>query len=112
YFLYAMFRGEHLWRNTFLAGIFAGASFLSKGPVSLYTLFLPFIIAYGIAYKFSGFRRKVLPLIFFIIVMSLSGLWWFIYVRLADPEAFIAIASEEATNWGSYNIRPFYYYWS
>ncbi|RNL85603.1 phospholipid carrier-dependent glycosyltransferase [Sinomicrobium pectinilyticum] len=112
YFLYAMFRGEHLWRNAFLAGIFAGASFLSKGPVSLYTLFLPFIIAYGIVYKFSGFRRKVLPLIFFIIIMSLSGLWWFVYVRLADPEAFVAIASEEATNWGSYNIRPFYYYWS
>lgn len=112
YFLYNLFRGEHLWKNALLAGLFAGASFLSKGPVSLYTLLLPFIIAYGIVYKFGGFRKRLLPLIFFLLIMVVTGLWWFVYVRIADPEAFIAIASEEAANWGNYNIRPFYYYWS
>lgn len=113
YFLYRLFdERDKLWKNALLAGIFAGASFLSKGPVSLYTLFLPFLIAYGIAYKYRGFRKKVLPFVFFFIVMAISGLWWFIYVRMADPESFVAIASEEASNWGSYNIRPFYYYWS
>ncbi|MBC9796598.1 ArnT family glycosyltransferase [Sinomicrobium weinanense] len=113
YFLYTLFEEEkQMWKNALLAGIFAGASFLSKGPVSLYTLFLPFLIAYGVAYKYRNFTKKILPAILFIAVMIVSGLWWFVYVRIADPETFVAIASEEATNWGSYNIRPFYYYWS
>ncbi|UGU17146.1 glycosyltransferase family 39 protein [Sinomicrobium kalidii] len=112
YFLYMLFQGEKPWKNALLAGIFAGASFMSKGPVSLYTLFLPFVIAYGIVYKYRYFRKKMLPLLVFIITMAVSGLWWYIYVRVADPEWFVAIASEEAANWGSYNIRPFYYYWS
>ncbi|HMB99627.1 MAG TPA: hypothetical protein VKN14_01180, partial [Flavobacteriaceae bacterium] len=38
--------------------------------------------------------------------------WWFVYVRLQDLETFAAIAKRETGNWASYNVRPFYYYWS
>ena len=34
------------------------------------------------------------------------------HVRIADPETFAAIAAKETSNWSSYNVRPFYYYWS
>ncbi|RAV29786.1 ArnT family glycosyltransferase [Sinomicrobium soli] len=113
YFLYLLLRErKNIWKNALLAGLFTGASFLSKGPVSLYTLFLPFAIAYGIAYGYGNFRKKVMPALLFLITAIISGLWWFVYVRLADPVAFMAIASEETANWSGYNIRPFYYYWS
>jgi hypothetical protein len=85
---------------------------LSKGPVSLYALFLPFMIAYGITYKFTAIRKKIVPFFTFILLFLIVGSWWFVYVRLADPEAFLAIAARETNNWSSYNVKPFYYYWS
>ena len=33
-------------------------------------------------------------------------------MRYADPETFNAITAKETGNWTSYNVRPFYYYWS
>lgn len=113
YFLFKFFNeSEFKWKWILFAGIGGAASILSKGPVSLYALFLPFIIAYAIAYKFENFKSKWLALISFIIIMIVLGGWWFAYVHLADPETFSKIAEEETGNWSSYNVRPFYYYWS
>ncbi|WP_405569624.1 ArnT family glycosyltransferase [Winogradskyella sp. Asnod2-B02-A] len=87
-------------------------SVLSKGPVSLYVLFLPFVISYGIAFKLKGgilYFLKIFSLLVFGIVL---GAWWYLHVRVADPETFTAIAEHETSNWHSYNVRPFYYYWS
>jgi 4-amino-4-deoxy-L-arabinose transferase-like glycosyltransferase len=113
YFLFKFFESpKQLWKNALLASFFVGLSFLSKGPVSLYALFLPFIIAYGFAYKFKDFKSKVIPFISFILLFIIIGGWWFIYVRVADADAFLKIASKETGNWNSYNVKPFYYYWS
>ncbi|WBL23159.1 ArnT family glycosyltransferase [Zunongwangia sp. HRR-M8] len=113
YFLFRLFNDDKkLWHNTLLGGIFFGFSILSKGPVSVYTLFLSFLIAYSIIYKFQNFKRKWPALIVFLFLGLSVGLWWFAYIRIADPIAFLDIAKDEASNWGSYNIRPFYYYWS
>ena len=38
------------WWHFLAAGVFTGLSILSKGPVSLYALFLPFLISYGCTY--------------------------------------------------------------
>ncbi|MFD1095198.1 ArnT family glycosyltransferase [Salegentibacter chungangensis] len=113
YYLWNFFcKNSELYQNAVLAGVFLGFSFMSKGPVSLYALFLPFLISFGIVYKFRTFRSKWKPFLVFLVVSLGIGLWWFIYVRLADPLAFQKIAEKEATNWTSYNIRPFWYYWS
>lgn len=113
YQLFLLFQSQQI---TLLRGlmfiVFFGASILSKGPVSLYVLFLSFIIAYGISYRLKGklmFWLKILALAVFGIV---AGAWWYLYIRIADPETFVTITSRETTNWSSYNVRPFYYYWS
>lgn len=113
FFLFQFFsKKNHLWRNALLAAILVGLSILSKGPVSLFALFLPFLISYGIIYKFKNFKQKIVPFLIFILLFSVIGSWWFIYVRLADQEAFLAIAARETNNWSSYNVKPFYYYWN
>ncbi|WP_457616105.1 hypothetical protein [Lutibacter sp.] len=48
----------------------------------------------------------------YIVLFLLVGSWWFVYVRIADADAFLKIASKETGNWSSYNVKPFYYYWS
>lgn len=95
-----------------LAIIGIGASVLSKGPVSVYALLLPFLISYAVVFRKQTSRKKwfVLPVI---LLCGLAlGFSWYFYVRYADPETFKAITSKETGNWTSYNVRPFYYYWS
>jgi 4-amino-4-deoxy-L-arabinose transferase-like glycosyltransferase len=115
YFLYNFFSiPDNKWKNSLLAGLFIGLSFMSKGPVSLYALLLPFLLAYGFVYKYKNFKvhGKYTALVVMILLAVAIGLWWFLYVRLADPNAFLAITKKETANWSSYNVRPFYYYWS
>ncbi|MHA7943406.1 ArnT family glycosyltransferase [Formosa sp. 3Alg 14/1] len=113
YHLFQLFQKEkNYWKHTIIAGICLGLSFLSKGPVSLYVLFLPFLLAYSFTHKFKNFRPKPFSIFSVLLLMVAIGGWWFIYVRVIDPETFSHITSKETSNWGSYNIRPFYYYWS
>lgn len=97
--------------NGMLAGLFFGFSILSKGPVSLYALFLPFIISYAIVYR-ETFRRKGIYLFSMLLLGLMIGLSWYVYVRIKDPESFKTIVSKETTNWTNYELKPFYYYWS
>ncbi len=100
------------WKHAVVSGIFIGFSFMSKGPISLYALFLPFLLAYGFTYKFRGLKTKALPLVLLLLLAFVVGGWWYIYIRIADPQSFLSIAREEVGNWSSYHVRPFYYYWS
>ncbi len=99
------------------SGIFLGFSFLSKGPVSLYALFLPFLIAYGTVYRFGAQhrdskRRRMGPLLAFLITSLVLSSWWHLYIYFFDTHAAQEITSKEINNWKNYNIRPFYYYWN
>jgi 4-amino-4-deoxy-L-arabinose transferase-like glycosyltransferase len=98
--------------HSLLFVFFLAGSVLSKGPVSLYVLFISFVIAYGIAYKFKGGAIHFLKLVCLLVFGLVLGGWWYFHVRIADPETFTAIAERETSNWSSYNVRPFYYYWS
>lgn len=98
-------------RNCLLAGLFFGFSILSKGPVSLYALFVPFIISYAIVYR-GAFGRKGYYLLTMLLWGLMIGLSWYVYVRFKDPESFKTIVGRETSNWTSYEIKPFYYYWS
>ncbi|MFA6360016.1 MAG: hypothetical protein WCS11_00020 [Dysgonamonadaceae bacterium] len=113
YHLFLLFKSSrYVWRNALTASLFIGFSFMSKGPVSFYALLLPFLVAYGFTYKQSRLKAKSVPLLVSIALAILFSVWWYLYVRLHDPETFIAVTKEETSNWTSYNVRPFYYYWS
>ncbi|WP_104734359.1 ArnT family glycosyltransferase [Hanstruepera ponticola] len=99
-------------KYAFLASLFIGCSFLSKGPVSLYALLLPFLLAYGFTFKYKPLPKKLIAIVSILVIGILIGGWWYLYVRAYDPETFAAITEKETGNWSSYNVRPFYYYWS
>ncbi len=113
YFLFAVLEKRNsLWKNTLLSSFFIGLSILSKGPISFYTMFFPFLISYGVIFKFNDIKKKAFPLITWILLIIIIGGWWFVYVRLVDSEAFLEIATKETSNWSSYNVKPIYYYWN
>lgn len=103
---------ENYWKYTLIAGFFIGLSILSKGPVSIYALLIPFLIAYGLTYKYSELKAKSFSFFSVIIIALIVGGWWYLYVRYQDTAIFDAITQKETANWSSYNVRPFYYYWS
>lgn len=112
YFLWRLLEEDTgRFRNAVLSGLFFGLSFLSKGPISLYALFLPFLIAYGLAY---GFRMKGRwgAAVLLLLLGTAVGLSWPLYVRYADPQSFMEVTAREASRWASYNIRPPLYYWN
>lgn len=98
------------WRRFALAGIFIGFSLISKGPVSLYALFLPFVIAFGSIFR-PSLRHKVLPILLMVVVSLIVGGWWYLYVHIACPEAFEYVVKKESGSWINYNVRPWWYYW-
>jgi 4-amino-4-deoxy-L-arabinose transferase-like glycosyltransferase len=111
-FLYVGFQNETLsFKNILLAGFFIGFSILSKGPISIYALLIPFLIAYGLTFKFKHKKHFGYVLMVLVIALIIGG-WWYFYVRINDTETFKSIAERETSNWSSYNVKPFYYYWS
>jgi len=110
YFLTLIFKRGFSYLSFTLAGLFIGFSFLSKGPVSFYALLVPFIVAHGIVYKIT--KKNLIHIFWGILLALIIGGWWFLYGRLSDPESFLEITKRETRNWTSYNVRPFYYYWS
>jgi len=95
-----------------LAGLATGFSILSKGPVGPYALLLPFLAAFFLSSKYPHIKKKLKYIFIFLIIAAISGGSWYLYVRLADPLSFIEMARKETGNWSSYNVRPFYHYWS
>ncbi|WP_223256123.1 ArnT family glycosyltransferase [Flavobacterium laiguense] len=97
--------------NAVMAGLFFGFSFLCKGPISVYALLLPFLIAYGFTYKFQ-LKNKKMYLLLILLLGIIIGLSWPLYVKWVDPITYLKVTKLESGRWGNYNTRPFYYYWS
>lgn len=99
-------------KHALFAGLFLGLSFLSKGPVSHFALLLPFLIAYGLVYKYRSVKEKITSiLLFFLIAFIVSG-WWPLYIYSVDRAGAETIAKIEGDAWFTNSVRPIYYYWS
>lgn len=98
--------------NALISGLLIGCSFLSKGPVSMYALLLPFLIAYGVIYKFKNFRANWGPVLIMLITALAVSASWSLYVYYFDTNAVTRVTDKETGRWLDYNVRPFYYYWS
>ncbi len=98
------------WKNFIAAGLFMGLSFLSKGPVSFYALFLPFIIAYIAVYR-PRLKGKGLSLVVMIVVCLIVSLWWMAFIYIFHQDMAVSVAQKESSSWIDRNVRPWYYYW-
>lgn len=94
----------------FIAGIFISASVMSKGPVGIYGLLLPFIICHIYIYGFLPYRKNLKKIIFSIIVgLIFSGLWP-LTVYLKYPDYFLSVLKKEENTWMNNHTESFVYY--
>jgi 4-amino-4-deoxy-L-arabinose transferase-like glycosyltransferase len=113
--IYCLTRGllddrRRQWRWFPAAGLMMGLSFLSKGPVSFYTLLLPALIAV-IAFLHPSLKGKWPAFVAMIVICLVVGGWWYAYLLLCQPQAVDAVIHKETGAWTDHNVRPWYYYW-
>ncbi len=84
------------------------ASILSKGPVQLYTMLLPFLLASLLFRRAVSWRR----LAFILIGGGLLGSLWYLYVWLAVPHVAEVVARGEVSAWSNRHTAPFWFYLS
>ena len=107
YYLFNSFKNSFTKNHNILIGILIGLSIMSKGPISIYALLIPFLLSYLLVYK--KFSLNNLIIIFFISIVS--GGMWYLYVYTQDYNTLVDIGAQETENWSNYNVKPFYYYW-
>lgn len=102
------------WGSWIMAGVLTGLSVMSKGPVSLFALFLPFLIAYGIFCREKRGKLKsksiAAPVVVMTIIALVVGGWWYLYVYLENAAQTAAVVAKESGSWVNRNVRPWYYY--
>jgi 4-amino-4-deoxy-L-arabinose transferase-like glycosyltransferase len=94
------------------SGILMGLSFLSKGPVSFFSLLLPYLTARIFAYETNDFRINLKPLLVMILTAFVISAIWPVYIYSKYPDFSQYIANKESTAWINRTVKPFYYYWS
>lgn len=90
--------------------IFLSCSILSKGPVGIYGLFIPFLIAHIYVYgktKYLENRKNLLYML--IITLILSGIWPLLAYR-SYPEYFLSVLKKESGTWRSKHTQGIFYY--
>ncbi|MCC8115345.1 MAG: glycosyltransferase family 39 protein [Bacteroidales bacterium] len=102
--------GRKAWLNMLAAGVMTGLSIMSKGPVSLYALFLPFLISFWIVYR-PSMRGKWWALIAMIVVALVVGGWWYALIHFLHSDSLQAVVEKESGSWVNRNVRPWWYYW-
>ena len=111
YFLWrGLYTKPNVWRNMLLAGVMIGLSFMSKGPVSLYALLLPWIIT-AIVMKRPQMKGRKLPLAVMIVLAVVISSWWYLTIIATQPEAAQYVIHKETRAWKNHNVRPWFYYW-
>ena len=110
-YIKATLRSGPSWGWMTLAGLAMGLSFMSKGPISLYTLFLPFLIGYHIVYR-PSMKGKWGALTLMILTCVIVSTWWYLYILVFAQDQAHYVLHKETTAWISHSVRPWYYYWS
>lgn len=124
--LWALLRGGQRpvggGRWLLLGGLLLGGSLLSKGPVALYAILLPFAAAFfsplnprrrADGAQIQGRRRW--PGLLLAVALGLGiGLAWPAYLALQHEvgPAALAVARTEVSSWAERHSRPFWYYFN
>ena len=104
--LVGLVRKERGW---LIAGVLLmAASVLSKGPVQLYTMLLPFLVTLFAFQRSLPWKRLAVILL----GGCLLGSLWYLYVYLAVPRVAATVAQGEVSAWSTMHTASFFFYLS
>lgn len=97
-------------KNLYRMGILLVLSFLSKGPVGFYSLFVPFLFAHYIIFPKEIFSKKTVSIIFSIITAIALASIWGISMYLNHGNYFLDVIKNEILAWSTKHSRSFIFY--
>ncbi len=109
YLAAALTRPGWQWRSFIASGVLTGLSILSKGPVSLFALFLPYLIAFGVCYR-PRMKGKWSGVAMMSLIAIVVGCWWYLFIYIFHSDELNAMAARETGAWMNRNVRPWWYY--
>lgn len=95
-------------------GLLAGLAMLSKGPVPLYAVLLPFLLAFLVRQpqrRRLVARQKWATLGAGAVAVAV-GAAWPLYIWLKVAPVALQVARTEMSSWADRHVQPFWYYWS
>ncbi|RPD45799.1 hypothetical protein DNI29_16750 [Hymenobacter sediminis] len=106
-------RPERSWLPLLGAGVLAGLSILSKGPVAIYALLLPFLGAYLLQAPEPrrNLKQQRWGTLMAVVVALLIGGSWPVYIWLKVAPVALKVAQTEISSWGERHVQPPWYYW-
>lgn len=109
--LYEGIKREDKGRLWFVSsGILMALSWMSKGPVSFYTILLPFLLSLPVLTGFGPIKARWKGLLITIITALILSLLWPAYLYFSVPETAKHVVSGEVQAWGSRHIKVIWYY--
>lgn len=94
------------------ASILLAASLLSKGPVALYGMFLPFFISYAWVYKLNKIHKNYKKIIIYALIGLILTSIWPIAMILENKDLFFSVMNKEKDTWTSKHIKSFFFYFN
>lgn len=101
---------QNKWSSIYWATFWLICSVLSKGPVSVYALWLPFIVAFSMSGKWLLIKQNWSKMLFLVFVGLAIGFSWRIATTLNDPMVSEMVIGKEMNSWAGRHVRPFYFY--
>lgn len=98
--------------NLLFASVLLAASLLSKGPVAIYGMFLPFIISYIWIYKFKKIQENHRQIILYVLIGLILASIWPIAMILENKELFFSVMNKEKNTWTSKHVKSFFFYFN
>ena len=100
----------HQSKHFIIAGIFFAMSILSKGPVGIYGLIIPFIISYAFVYGLNNFKEnKKYILLSIVLGIVLAGIWP-LYMIWEHRDTFLQVMKKEKNTWSSRHVEGYLFY--
>ncbi|RSK25184.1 ArnT family glycosyltransferase [Hymenobacter metallilatus] len=96
------------------AGVLMGLAILSKGPVPVYGVLLPFLGAYLIRQPHNRqlvARRAKATAAAALLALGIGGSWP-VYIWMHVAPVARQVAHTEMSSWADRHVQPFWYYWS
>lgn len=94
----------------FIASLLLSASLLSKGPVAIYGMFLPFIVSYITIYKFEIIKNNKMRIGIYLFTGLIIASIWPLTMILENKELFFSVMNKEKNTWSNKHIKSFFFY--
>lgn len=92
------------------SGIFLALSIMSKGPVGIYGIFIPFIISYIWAFGIKEFKENWKNILLMLVVTIVLASIWPVAMYLKYPDYFLSILNKEQNTWSNRHTQSVIFY--